>query len=121
MACTLEPDDIPDRLAAWHALLAGASAPATDPDGATRVEFGDSNSLPELARLVAAEQQCCGFLSFTITVDRGGTALEVRSPQGASDIVAKLFGSRLPLHPPARTSQRTHKTLEGFTNPGPPG
>jgi DNA-binding transcriptional MerR regulator len=92
MACTLAPDEIPDRLASWHAVLAGASAPTTDPDGVTRVEFGEPSSLGEVARLVAAEQRCCGFLSFTITVHAGKTALEVRAPEGGSEMVSSLLG-----------------------------
>jgi hypothetical protein len=49
--------------------------------------------LPELARLVAAEQACCAFLSFRITVDQRGVGLEVRAPAGADEIVTALFGA----------------------------
>ncbi len=48
--------------------------------------------LPELARLVAAEQRCCAFFAFAITVDARGMALEVRAPEGAGAVIASLFG-----------------------------
>jgi DNA-binding transcriptional MerR regulator len=92
IACTLESEAIPDRLAEWQAVLDRAVSRTTATDGALRVEFDDPIHLSELARLVAAEQHCCAFFSFTITVDVRGIALEVRASDGASDIVAFLFG-----------------------------
>ena len=76
----------------WQAVLDRAVSRTTATDGALRVEFDDPIHLSELARLVAAEQHCCAFFSFTITVDVRGIALEVRASDGASDIVAFLFG-----------------------------
>jgi MerR family copper efflux transcriptional regulator len=94
VACTLEADEIPDRLDQWRAVLDRARSISTTSDGATRVEFPDSTDLDELARLVAAEQRCCAFFAFTITLDAGGIALEVRTPDGAIDIADSLFGRR---------------------------
>jgi hypothetical protein len=45
-----------------------------------------------LAMLVASEQRCCAFLSFAITIDGRGVALEVSAPDGTEAIVASLFG-----------------------------
>jgi DNA-binding transcriptional MerR regulator len=92
IACTLQPGAMPDRLAEWRAILDQARTRTTADDGALRVEFANDISLHELARLVAAEQRCCAFFSFAITVDPRGIALEVRAPEGATDIVADLFG-----------------------------
>lgn len=61
-------------------------------DGAVRFEFGDATVLDELARLVAAEQACCSFFAFTITVDADGITLDVRAPEEAAAIVADLLG-----------------------------
>jgi len=91
IACTLDPGAMPDRLADWRALLDQAKSRTTALDGAFRVEFNDGVELGELARLVLAEQQCCAFLAFAITVDERGIALEVRAPADATDIVANLF------------------------------
>lgn len=90
--CTLEPGAMPDRLADWRAILERARTRTTGPDGTLHIELGDGSDLGELARLVAAEQRCCAFFSFAITVDPGGVALEVRAPAGAAEVVTSLFG-----------------------------
>ncbi len=92
IACTLEPDAMPDRLMNWQDLLAHARQRTTGSDGALRVEFDDAVRLDELTQLVAAEQRCCAFFSFAITIDARGVALEVRAPDRATAIVAALFG-----------------------------
>ncbi len=61
--------------------------------GGVRIEFGPDVDLGELGRLVGAEQRCCSFFSFTLTVDAAATALEVRAPELAAGIVADLFGA----------------------------
>ena len=43
--------------------------------------------------LVAAEQDCCQFFQFAITVDTRGLALEVRAPSDAYAIVESMFGA----------------------------
>ena len=60
---------------------------------AARIAFDAALPLDGLARLAAAEQRCCAFFSFAITLDHHGAALEVRAPDGAGDMVAALFGS----------------------------
>ena len=92
IACSLQSADIADRLRDWHIVLADASDRRRAADGAMRIEFGPDVDVAELARLVAAERLCCSFLSFAITVDHRGTALEVRAPDEAAGIVAELFG-----------------------------
>ena len=92
IACTLETDAIPARVGDWQSVLDGAGARTTAADGTLRVEFGDDTDLGELARLVVAEQHCCAFLSFAITVDQRGLGLEVRAPEEAGEVLATLFG-----------------------------
>lgn len=93
IACTLDAGAMPDRVAEWQALLDEATTRERTTDGALRVTFASDTSLPELARLVAAEQTCCAFFSFRITVDQRGVGLEVRAPAGADEIVTALFGA----------------------------
>jgi DNA-binding transcriptional MerR regulator len=95
IACTLEPGAMPDRLAEWDRVLDHAEARIATSDRGLRIEFGADPDvdLGELARLVAAEQRCCSFFAFAITVDHRGAALEVRAPDDAAGIVADLFGT----------------------------
>ncbi len=92
IACSLDGAAKPDRLADWRAALGRAVVRTTTSDGALRVEFADTRQVGELAELVAAEQQCCAFFSFAITVDHRGLGLEVQAPAGAAGIVDSRFG-----------------------------
>ena len=92
IACTLEPSTMPQRLAEWTAVLGHAQTRVATADGGLRIELDDGVDLADLARLIAAEQHCCAFFSFALTVDQRGQALEVRAPESAGDIVAELFG-----------------------------
>ena len=92
IACTLELAAMPGRMADWQTVLDHARSRSTAPDGTLRVELDDTVDLGELARLVAAEQHCCAFFSFAITVDHRGIAVQVGVPAGAEEIVASLFG-----------------------------
>jgi DNA-binding transcriptional MerR regulator len=93
LACTLEPGAMPDRLADWERVLDHVRTRIATPDGGLRVELSDDVDLGALARLVAAEQRCCSFFAFAITIDHRGTGLEVRAPEAAAGIVTDLFGT----------------------------
>jgi DNA-binding transcriptional MerR regulator len=92
IACTLDPAAMPERLDDWRDVLAMATTRRSTADGGLRIELDDRVDVADLARLVAAEQRCCAFFSFALTVDQRGTALEVRAPDGAAAAVAELFG-----------------------------
>jgi DNA-binding transcriptional MerR regulator len=92
IACTLDATQVPDRVAEWQSLL-GAAGERTAIAGGVRVAFAADVDVAELARLTAAEQECCRFLAFTITMDGRGTALEVRAPDDARPVVESLFGA----------------------------
>ena len=92
IACTLTSQSMRGRLAEWQQLLAHVidRAPV---DNGVRATFGPATPLDELMRLVAAEQDCCQFFDFAITVDTRGIALEVRSPADALPVLQSLFGA----------------------------
>ncbi len=92
IACTLDGSQMPDRMAEWQTVLGNVSTRMAVPGG-IRLTFGADVPLGEIARLIAAEQDCCRFFSFTITVDERGTALEVRAPDDAMPVVEAVFGA----------------------------
>lgn len=92
-ACTLDAEALPVRLEEWRAMLDRATSRAAGPDGTVRVEFAPDMPLRDLADLVEAEQRCCAFFSFTITVDHRGVGLEIGAPEGAQQAVTALFGA----------------------------
>jgi MerR family transcriptional regulator, copper efflux regulator len=91
LACSLEPAGIPDRLAAWQALLSTVVR-RERLDDCLRMTLPASADVGELAHLARAEHECCPFLTFTMTFDERGTGLEVRAPEAALDDVATMFG-----------------------------
>ena len=91
VACTLAPTEMDARLADWRAVLSPASRRVPIDDG-VRIELESTASIMELARLTAAEQECCRFFRFDITVDDRGIGLEVRAPEAAHDLVLATFG-----------------------------
>ncbi|HVC71481.1 MAG TPA: MerR family transcriptional regulator [Acidimicrobiales bacterium] len=92
VACSLGSSEIPDRLADWQNVLNRARTRSATADGALRWEFDSTGVVDQLARLTVAEQKCCPFFSFTITVDARGIALDVRAPAEAAGTVRSLFG-----------------------------
>ncbi len=92
IACTLEPGAMSDRVAEWATVLTGVTRRAPV-DGGVRIEFGPDVDLGHLGRLIGAEQRCCGFFEFSLTVDAVGIALEVRAPELAAEMITDLFGT----------------------------
>lgn len=92
IACTLESKSMRDRLDEWRRLLEHVER--REPiDNGLRATFGPATPLDELMRLAAAEQVCCQFLTFAITIDSRGVALEVCAPQDARPVLHSLFGN----------------------------
>jgi len=89
-ACSLDAAEMPGRLQEWRDLV-GHVVDRVAIDGGTRLELDATTPLDELALLVAAEQRCCSFFAFALTVDSRGPALEVRSPPEGQAMVDALF------------------------------
>ena len=93
IACTLQPDAVPDRVTDWQDLVARATD-RTPVDGGVSLAFpADADLAAQIARLAAAEQQCCTFFTFTVRLTTGEVRLEVQAPADASDVVAAMFGA----------------------------
>ena len=92
VVCTLSDGSMKDRMTDWQALLAHVER--REPiDGGVRSVFAPSVPIGDLMRLVTAEQDCCQFFRFAITVDTRGVALEGRAPADALSIVESMFGA----------------------------
>jgi DNA-binding transcriptional MerR regulator len=92
IACTLDPAAVPERTAEWQRAL-GYVTSRDAVDGGIRLQLRPDAPLGDLTRLATAEQGCCAFFSFALTVDSRGTALEVRAPADAQDLVTAVFGA----------------------------
>jgi len=92
IACTLAGPMMPGRLDDWRRVLSFVLRRESIENG-LRLTFTADVSAGSLMDLVTAEQDCCRFFNFAITVDERGLALEVRAPNEAQPMVMSLFGS----------------------------
>lgn len=98
VACSLTSNSMRRRLDEWNTVLGwndGLRSHVTSRcavDGGVRLEFTPGVDVQELARLVTAEQDCCRFFSFNLTVDDRGIGLEARAPDDALAMLHALFG-----------------------------
>lgn len=92
IACSLDSDELPGRLRDWEDLLVHVTDRAAI-EGGVRLELDPATPIDQVARMVGAEQSCCNFFAFAITVDGRGIGLEVRAPAVAGPIVDSLFGA----------------------------
>jgi hypothetical protein len=67
-------------------------------EGGVRVHLPRTTRIARLAALIEAEQACCQFFTFALTIGIDVVTLDVTGPEGAEDIVHALVGA------PAATS-----------------
>jgi len=91
IACTLAPDQIPLRVRGWQAALASVVRREGLADG-VRLHLAPSADIASLVDLGAAEQSCCGFLTFRLTLSATGTSLDVTGPPDARAVIEALVG-----------------------------
>jgi DNA-binding transcriptional MerR regulator len=93
VACTLAPEEMPDRLEAWQRIVTRAHARSRI-DGGIRLSFAaDPRLAGDIAWVAADEQAWCTFFEFTIRMTAEGVDLDVRAPDAAAPLVTAMFGS----------------------------
>jgi hypothetical protein len=98
IACSLGPGDGAERMRRWRVLV-DAPNPIASRDGRIlEVRFRPgAGVLDELVALADAEQECCSFVTWTVTDDDGAPLLRVLAiPESPDDVapIASLFGAR---------------------------
>jgi hypothetical protein len=93
IVCSLRADAAGDREAQWRELLSRAVARRAPAPAGVRIEL---RPLPgvrrELERLVAAERDCCPFMTMSIeTTHDPILVLTVTAPAPAAAILTRLF------------------------------
>jgi MerR family copper efflux transcriptional regulator len=92
ITCTLPADSMIERMNDWRQLLGFVTGRSTTTAG-VRLDLAPDTPVDEVVRLALAEQQCCAFLSFSLTLDDRGVGLEVGAPADAQPVVRTLFGA----------------------------
>jgi hypothetical protein len=90
IACSLDPDDVPARLALIERIRANLQ-------WVDRVEHGLLLHLPDqvdveadVREFAVVEKQCCAFWGFAVERTGGGLALRWEAPPSAGDLLERL-------------------------------
>ena len=92
IACALGPGRVGDRVADWQAALAEATT-REKIAGGVRARFPAEVDVASLAALAAAEQDCCRWFTFGLTIDGRGVALDITGPTDAQPVIDALVGA----------------------------
>ncbi len=92
IACSLSKDSAAVQLTTWKMLLEHAVHREPIDDG-QRLSFASTVPIVDLAKITQAEQSCCQFFRFAITIDHRGIGLEVRSSTDGQAIIESVFGA----------------------------
>lgn len=84
IACTLDGAGLADRRNEWAALRRFRTAEERTATTLTTTWRLNAAARAELERLVAAERDCCAFLSLELTFGDGSATLVTGFPQGLS-------------------------------------
>jgi len=82
VACTLGLEDGTERMRRWKQLVERATPTARRTGRELEVRFQPGREVQdELEALVAAEAQCCAFVTWTVLLDGGHPVLRVTAPE----------------------------------------
>jgi hypothetical protein len=89
VACTLEITAMPQRVKDWREVNAEVSARESTATG-VRLVFARGVDVSRLATLAAAEQVCCSFLRFSLTLGLEDVTLEISGADDARVLIDAL-------------------------------
>lgn len=89
--CTLDAGEMPARLKEWSDLR-DRSMGIKLIDGGVALNLATSESISQVADLVARESECCPFYTFTIRVDGPARELRITAGEGRAIAVQALLG-----------------------------
>ena len=91
IACTLALDKVDGRIGQWRALAEGATG-TVSVDGGARLIFDRWVDLAPITELLAAEQDCCRFFTFGLTITATEVLVDITGPAAAEPLIAILLG-----------------------------
>jgi hypothetical protein len=91
IACSLNATELPQRLAEMAALGRAALLDARTRPTRAELRFAAGAGVRErLEAIVAAESQCCAFLTIAVTEEPDTVLLTIDAPEGAEVVLAEL-------------------------------
>ena len=93
IACSLSAGDLNDRLAEIADLGRDALLDAELAGTHATLRFAAAPGIRQrLTRIVAAESECCAFLTMTVRDEGGAVVLAIAAPEGAEIVLEELVG-----------------------------
>jgi len=92
VVCTLGDGEREGRAAAWRAALAAATG-RHETAGGVRLRYPREVDVAALAGLAAAENDCCRWATFTVTIEPGGVTVDVTGPEAARASIVRMYGA----------------------------
>ena len=94
IACSLDADEMSDRLAEMSAVGAVALLDSRLAGRRAQLRFADTGDIPDrLAAIVAAESACCAFLTMKLRDLTDAISLTIDAPDGAEPVLADLVAA----------------------------
>jgi hypothetical protein len=94
IACTLNQDQLRDRLTFIENLASDALIGQTEIAGGVRSRFRDAPDVEARVRELAdAESRCCGFLSFAVSRRDGELWLDITGAPEARPVIDEFFAA----------------------------
>jgi hypothetical protein len=93
IVCTLDPDDGPERVREWQAVLQHVEARHETADGVELRFARDPDVLAALAAVAAKEVACCSFFTFIVSIDATAARVAIVAPPDGVPLVRELFGA----------------------------
>lgn len=90
LECTLDSAGQQTRQSEWAKVVAHATARQPVADGVALRFPADAGLAGRLAELALAEQACCAFLAFTMSIAGDGLRLIVTAPEAGAEVVHTL-------------------------------
>jgi hypothetical protein len=91
IACSLTAAEMPARLAEMGAIGRASLLDAETSGRRARLRFRmDDGTRTRLRAIVAAESECCAFLTMRLEDEPGVVALAIDGPEGSEPVIAEL-------------------------------
>lgn len=94
IACSLSASELPERLADMSAIGSASLLGVEADDGRAVLRFRpDPPTGERLATIVAAEQECCAFLTMRLSDEPDAISLTIEAPAGAEPVLDDLVAA----------------------------
>ena len=92
LSCSLDAGDIEQRLGEWRQVTSAAIGVSSVSSG-KRFHFTRETDVGAIANLAAAEQTCCTFFEFNISITSDEVTLDITGPGPAQELIDSFVPS----------------------------